>query len=239
VRERGTQSRRRDSGSDGRIEPTPGGPGRFWPTLAIVAIMVAVAGWTTVAVLTLGGGSTAVAPGASPTSPPAPGATLDDLDEFEPFPEELSHEAPELEARLPASWDGATLEIQSWTGDSILAEDDWSLALAAYLERIGRQPADLQIAQAYDAEGDLDLLIGVFRVEGAEPGTLLAAMIEAWGADFPDLETAELTLGGKQVLRGLFADGSITSYWYEHDGAVFDIETSDESIAAAFLETLP
>ena len=59
MRERGVQSRRV---RPGQVEPhrrpgpppqRPGGNGNFWQVLAIIALVAATAGWTTVAVLAL------------------------------------------------------------------------------------------------------------------------------------------------------------------------------------------
>ncbi|MGH2407801.1 MAG: hypothetical protein ACRDF7_06985, partial [Candidatus Limnocylindrales bacterium] len=89
---------------------------RFWPTLAIVATIVATAGWTTVVVMSLDrnqGGGAAVA-AASPT---------DSFDTSTSQPFVASHDFPQLEALLPNSVSGTTLSIESWTGDAIFADD--------------------------------------------------------------------------------------------------------------------
>jgi hypothetical protein len=244
VRERGTQSRRSRGEDDPRNRSggagTARGGDRFWQVIAIVAIVVATVGWTTVALLAMRDPATAVAPSPTP-SPTATDPLLEDPDldpDIDPDVE-LSHEVPDLETLLPATWEATTFEIQSWTGATILAEDDWSAALLSFLTHVSKTPADLQVAQAYDPDGESELVIGVFRVEGIESGPLREAMLAAWRADFPDLVVSEETLGGQPVTKGVFAEGAITSWWYQRNGAVFDIETTDEALAAAIIAALP
>ena len=244
MRERGTQSRRARTSSEDILDdwedPGRTGAERFWQALAIIAIVVATIGWTTVAFLAMRDTTTAVLPTPSPTAATFPtlAPTLDpDLDPD--FVEDLSHKVPELEALLPTTWDGIPLEAESWTGVELLGEDEWSAEFFALLEAAGKSSADLEIAQAYDPEGESDLVIGIFRVVGVESRPMRDAMIAAWGADFPDLAVTETTLGDRAVTKGVYGDGAFTSWWYEVDGAVFDIETTDEALAAAIVASLP
>jgi hypothetical protein len=230
VRERGTQARAARSRN---APPTPPSrPDRLWPTIAVIAIVVATVGWTTVAFLALGGGR---GDGTAVASP-----TVDDvIDEESLPPEELSHEAPELEALLPTEWSGTALTTQSWTGGSVLADDDWSLALNDFLEENGKTVADLSVAQTLDEVGDLDLVVGAFQVDGIDAAALETAMIEAWTATDSTFSTSQLELGGQTVTKGTYEDDELASYFIQGDGVVFDIETADENLAAAVIATLP
>lgn len=211
---------------------------RFWQALAVVALIAATAGWTTVAVMTLrpapggGAGASAGEAAASPTDEPVPS---DDVS-LEPPIE--SHEVADLEALLPAEVSGTTLTRESWTGDTILGDDSWSSSMTAFLTGNGKTAADLQASQAYDAAGSLDLSAGALRVTGLDGAALRDAMIAAWKGDYPDLKVAQTTIGGLDVTTGDFGEGAINSYWYVRDGVVFDIETSDPSIASAALIAL-
>ena len=167
MRERGTQSRRAKAADGGPIDDpadatvtsvtprpptrtpratssgrTSGGAG-YWPAVAIIAIVVATAGWTTVAVMALngGGGTTAAVPSVSDD----PNATIDDTEaDFSEEPIAESHDAPDLEALLPTEVAGTPLTLQSWTGDTLLSDGGtWSEALTdvPHLDReVARRP---------------------------------------------------------------------------------------------------
>jgi hypothetical protein len=232
VRERGAQEVPARA-ADGELQPTPPPTGglRFWQVLAVVALIAATAGWTTVAVMTL---RPAPASEAVVSSTDEPALT----DDASPEPPVESHAVADLEALLPAEINGTSLTRESWTGDTILGDDSWSSSLARFLAAAGKTAADLQVSQAYDAAGTLDLSAGALRVAGLDAAALRDAMIDAWKGDYPDLKIAQSTIGGLDVTTGDFGEGAVNSYWYLGDGVVFDIETSDPSIALAALSAL-
>jgi hypothetical protein len=253
VRERGTQSRRLRSGPPdrGRHPAPPEGsevPGaarpsrsdgpRFWQVLAIVAIIAATAGWTTAATLALrppAESAVATDTGAVPT---------DDLaalpsDDTSIPPLDLTHDVPGLEPLLPVKAKDTPLVTMSWTGDAIFGDDGWSTTLTKFLAGKGKTPADLQVAQSMDSQQSLDLVVRLFRADGIAPSDLLASMIQGWKVDYPDMTITDTTLGGKAVQKGDFGSEGVDSYWYIEGDHVFDIETSDESIAASALEAIP
>lgn len=230
MRERGTQAR----AARARNEPPAPAPkpDRFWPTVAVIAIVVATIGWTAVAFMALGGGRTG--DGTAIASPTAE----DVIDEESLAPEPQSHQAPELEALLPTEWSGTALTTQSWTGADVLADDDWSLALSDFLEANGKTVADMSVAQTLDEVGELDLVVGAFQVDGVDAATLEQAMIDAWTATDSTFSTSQVNLGGRTVTKGLYQDDVLASYFIQGDGVVFDIETADEELAAAVIATL-
>jgi hypothetical protein len=234
VRERGTQSRRVRAGPD---EADRGaGPGRagsnFWQGLAIVALIAATAGWTTVAVLVLREPSPAAV---TPSESIDPNAT----DDSSIPPDVATHDVPDLEAVLPTSLNGTTLETQSSTGDGILSDDAWSTSMTSFLTSVGKTGTDLQFAQAYDPSQVLDGGVGVYRVAGVEGTAIRDALVKAWKGDYPDMVVSEVTLDGKSVTKGDFGADTIDSFVYVRDGLAFDIETTDEKIATAALAALP
>lgn len=150
-----------------------------------------------------------------------------------------SHAVPELEALLPLEVNGTPLASQSWTGDAIIGDDELSTSLAAFLSSVGKTPADLGFAQAYDpSEGGLDIGAGVFDLDGVDPTALRDAIIGAYEGYVAELTVTQTTLAGLPVTKGDFGTGLINSYWYIRDGRVFDIETADEALAAAALAGL-
>jgi hypothetical protein len=229
MRDRPPESQRSRAAAD------RGGPDRFWPLIALFATILATAGWTTVIVMSLNDRDpVTAAASASLSSESSPVASVP-----EATPEPPSHADPELEGLLPSAWDGSPLAKESVTGDEVLLDDDWSGVFRTYLESLNKSPADLHFAQATESTGTVPMTILAFRIEEATGEKMLETVIGAWKAEYPDLESTVLELGGKSVTRGVFSEGDINSYWYEHDGVVYDVETADEALAAAILETLP
>jgi hypothetical protein len=111
--------------------------------------------------------------------------------------------------------------------------------MTAFLTASCKLPTDLHVAQSYDPNEALDASIGVYKVDGVPAIALRAALIEAWKGDYPDMKVSQVTLGGKDITKGDFGDGSITSYLWIHGDEVYDIESSDETIATAALAGLP
>jgi len=224
------------------VESAPSGRGSsgagYWPLIAVIAIIVATAGWTTVAVMALTGGGGGSATVAGPSDDPE--ATLDDTGASESdAPAEVLHEAPELEALLPTVAAGTPLQTQSWTGDTLLGDGGpWSASITSYLSSVGKAPADMSAAQALDPTETIDHSVGVFRVAGIPVGDLRDAFVKAWKIDYPDLATTTVTLDGIEVQKSDFGPDAINSYWYEHDGLLFDVETSDEAVATELLTAI-
>ncbi len=228
--------------------PTPRMPGStpprsagYWPAVAIIAIVVATAGWTTVAVMALnnndnGGSAAALETPAASDAVVDPNASDDPGTDFSDAPVDDSHDAPDLEALLPTAIGDTALSLQSWTGDSLLtAGDPWSDSVTAFLTTVGKTPADLSAAQAFDATEATDHSVGVFRLDGVPTKALRDAMIAAWKESYPDLKVSTIKLDGTEVTKGDFGQDAIDSYWYEKDGLVYDIETSDEKVATTLV----
>jgi hypothetical protein len=241
VRERGTQSRRvRPGPVEPMRRPGPppqrsGGSGNFWQVLAIIALVAATAGWTTVAVMALRPGPSAEAE--VPVESFDPEAT----DDTDVPPVADTHDAPELESLLPATLSGANLVAQSWDGDELgyLNDDPWSTSMAASLSAVCKTPADLQVAQAYDQDQTTDVLIYVYRIDGVEAAAMRDALLAAWKSDYPSMTVSQVALGGKDVTKGDFGEDNVGTYVYVSGDFVYDIETADESVATAVLAGLP
>lgn len=245
MRERGVQSRRGRAVEPDLRRPTPPsgrpGGGGFWQALAIVALIVATAGWTTVAVL-------ALRPPQVAEANPTDGVDPSDLVEESEAPVVPNHTLPALEALLPAEVSGTALTKESWTGDELLPDDPLSILsenMTDYLTSIGKTPTDLQVAIAYDptANADLttgvDLSIRVLRADGADAVALRDNQIDAWLDAVPELVVTTVKIGDKQVTKGDFGPSTVNSWWYVTNGVVYDVETSDEALATAALGALP
>ncbi|MFI5262584.1 MAG: hypothetical protein ACHQZR_08535 [Candidatus Limnocylindrales bacterium] len=169
----------------------------------------------------------------------APTATAGDTADAGPSPT-LLHLAPALEALLPHSVNGVNLSSQSTTGTAGLGTDASSTALIASLKGLGKTPADLQIGEAYDDSGTIDLSVTDFQVTGVDPATLRQAIIASWlAAGSSGVSTTQQTVGQKPVTTVDYGDGSADDYMYVHGPIVFDVSTSDPDLAAQVLTQLP
>jgi hypothetical protein len=223
----------------GRVEPArrPGPPPRggpnAWQVVAIIAVIAATAGWTTVGVMALRDNGSAAVENPSDSFSFDPNASDDSS--VAPVP----HDMPDLEALLPPAVNGSPMTFDSLKGDGYLVGDDWSTSVTGFLTSVGKTPADLQVAEANDPDGALDLVVTVFRVPGVDGTALRDALIKAYRGDFPTLKTSDVTLGGKTVTKGDFGADASGSFFFVKGELVYDISTSDQAIATAALAAIP
>jgi hypothetical protein len=143
-----------------------------------------------------------------------------------------SSAAPELEAKLPAEVNGTPLTVQSAGADEIFGSDPNSRALTARLRSMGAQLSDLQVAQAYDDTGQVDLSIVAFRLPGKSGKTLSEAIVDTWlSANVAGVTKSDVTLGGKKLTKIDYGDQGTVEYVYVGDDYVIVIDTSDPAIA--------
>lgn len=247
MRERDDRTRRTRGGQPGPGYGTPTRPGgtNTWQAVAIVALIAAAAGWTTVALLAFR--EPAAIAAADPTSQPTaaavgsgdPGIVDPSLDDPDVTPPDLeSHDDPALEAILPTEAGGVALLAQSVDGGAILSDGAWSATITDFLTSVDKTSADLHLAEASDPNGVLDISVDVYQVDGVDGSALLAALTAAWQADNPDLVVSDAKLGGKDVQTIDFGEGVPITYVYADGDKVFDIWTDDKSLAAEALATL-
>lgn len=237
MRERGVQSRRVRPGGvvpAGRRNPPPPSNANAWQVIAIVALIAATAGWTTVAILAVRDTPGSVAQ-ASPSASVEAGAS----DDATLPPVADTHDAVEMEVLLPTEWAGSALQAQSWTGDAILGDDASSQLLTKFLTDAGKTTKDLRVGQVTDPTQALDGLITVYAVPGLEAAAVRDALIAAWKIDYPALKATPVTLEGHQVMKVDFGPDAPTSYLYVQGDAVYDIEVSDEALAISALAAIP
>lgn len=149
-------------------------------------------------------------------------------------PEESgSPAAPELEVKLPTEVADTALTVDSTTGDTVFGDNDpGSRALAARLRTLGASLSQLQVAQAFDDSGNIDLGIFAFRLPGKDVQKLRAAIVETWlSATGPGVTQTEVTLGGKKLTKIDYGDGSSPQYVYTGSDYVVTISSSDSAIA--------
>jgi hypothetical protein len=148
----------------------------------------------------------------------------------------VSHAAPDLEAMLPARFDGDRLAKGSTTGAVVFGGDAFSRGLRKFLAARCRSPADLRFANAQSAA--LGLETGVFQVNGI-PGTALArGIVAASRPNAPGLTAQPGTLDGKAVTRVVYPGGQVL-YLYPHGNLVFYVGTQSEAQARNVIALLP
>lgn len=177
-----------------------------------------------------------VPPDASPTplTSAAPSAPASD--------EAASHADPELEAMLPAEVGDTALDRESYVAKTVLGTDRASKGLTDAIKALGATTADLRIAEAIDRTNGSNWYVDAFRLPGLSGSKLANAVIDGWIGRGPSGATnTDRTIGGKKVVHVAAASGSdgLSDFVYVHDDVVFDIATTDTSIARLVLAALP
>ena len=199
----------------------------------------------TVCALAAGCGSASAGPpqsaGAGHSSAPADGPSVP-AQNGQAASAHKGHAAPALEATLPRRLGGVPLDRASTTGKAIFAEfggTAWAQQMTKYLASMGKTPADLYYAQAWDPSGALGLDAGVFQAPGISATSLRKAIINSSRPDSPGLSVSDTSLSGKQVTVVVNQDSGTTLYLYDHRDDVFYTGGSGPSVAAQFLGQLP
>ena len=63
-------------------------------------------------------------------------------------------------------------------------------------------------------------------------------MVAAWKEQYPELVVSTVTFDGTDVTKGAFGEDAIDSFWYEKDGLLFDVETTDQALAGTIVVSL-
>jgi hypothetical protein len=181
----------------------------------------------------MGDRDAAGSPGAAPSSAPGseePGASEAANGSQEPLPSSV---APELEADLPKTIQNTQLTPYSTTGDQVLTSFPNGRALAARLHSMGAKIGDLQVAQAADDNGDLDITVTGFKLPGLASNKLKTAVLEAWlGANQTGVKQSTVKLGGKTLTKIDYGTDGPLDYVYSTPDHVIVIDTADPDAAA-------
>jgi hypothetical protein len=178
--------------------------------------------------------------------PPASAA----IESFEPEPSvdvsaeppasEAPGAAPELEALLPSEIDGTAFITDSASGADILQDDPGSRAMTAALRALGKTPTDLEVAQAYDENDEIDLYFVAFSLAGADPEAFRTLILQSWlVSDAEGVTIEEVELGGKMLTRVDYGDELADAYLYATGDAVILLHTSSAELAEAGAAALP
>ncbi len=150
-------------------------------------------------------GSSTPTPSASP-APASPGAVpsapLPSASGDAPTALPTFTRVPELEALLPTTVNGVQMQVVSLTGSDVLAGgiDANQNDVTAFLEVLGKGPADLTFAFSADPKRVLPILIGVYVVDGVDASAIATALIDRVIAADPATKKTEETISGKKVI---------------------------------------
>jgi hypothetical protein len=145
----------------------------------------------------------------------------------------------DLEAWIPDTVAGVTMQKQSMQGNDALLEFDDQAAITL-LQDLGVSPSDVSLAIGigYSAALNFSARMFVFRAAGVDPDRLEAAFKKAIDAarDTP-LKWTSTSIGAKQVETAV--DGPATNYLYVKDDVLVFLLPSDQDVAAEIISGLP
>ena len=141
----------------------------------------------------------------------------------------------DLEALLPSTFGGATLQKISLKGVQAMGQDPtFNQAVTA----LGLTAADISVAVAADPTGKLEVQFEAIRFAGADSGKLLQVFQTASQASGDLVGT--VNLGGKAVMKTKDSSGTGTfSYFYVRNDVVLGVTAKDDATAATALAVLP
>jgi hypothetical protein len=131
------------------------------------------------------------------------------------------------------------LTVTSSSATEIFGQDPGSRALAARIRSLGGTLDELQIAQAYDESGAIDLSIIAFRLPKVDLAKFRSAIIDTWLAAGADgVTTSTVSLGGKSLTKVDYGDGATVEYVFAKDDYVIVMDTSNLDIATQAAQQL-
>ena len=148
--------------------------------------------------------------------------------------------SPELDALLPKDIGGTPYVVSTYVATDVFGDDAGSRAVTAGLRELGKTPADLELAEAYDQNQAVDLYLFAFRLPGADPEVLRSLVLDSWlvaGAE--GVTTEEVELGGKTLTHVEYGDEFPEAYLYSTGDVAVIIHTGSEDLAAQAAEALP
>ena len=141
----------------------------------------------------------------------------------------------DLEALLPASFAGVTLQKFSMKGEQFLTQSSNS-DLTKAVSALGLTTADVSVAVAADPAGKMDISFAAIKFAGADSGKLLQ-VFQAASQAAGDL-VGSMNLGGKDVIKTKDSSGSF-SYFYVKNDTVLGVTAKDDASATPALAVLP
>jgi hypothetical protein len=211
--------------------------------LAVLSIMVAACGGSATAAPSAAAPSAApsvapsVEPSPSPEASASPAASVaaDASGALPSIALPSLNADKNLEALLPTTFGGATLQKFSMKGAQFLGQSSNS-DLDKAVTSLGLTTADVSVAIAADPTGKMDISFAAIRFGGADSGKLLQVFTAASQAS-GDL-VGSVNVGGKDVIKTKDSSGSF-SYFYVKNDTVLGVTAKTDAAAAPALQVLP
>ena len=187
------------------------------------------------AIAACGSGGASASPSASPTAQPSVPAASG----AEPS---LPSDAADLEALIPDTVGGVTLQKLSMRGNEFANSGSASAEAEEFLRNLGVSPDDVSVAIGFGISPDSGggAAVFVFRAEGADSGRLLQTFKDATDAERETpLDWESVTVGGKQVERATDPEQDSRVYLYVTGDLLVFVATASEDDAAEVLAGLP
>jgi hypothetical protein len=146
----------------------------------------------------------------------------------------------DLEALIPGTIGGFTMDKSSSQGDEYLVAPGSSPELVQFLQDVGVSPSDVSIAIGSGSTADFSssLFMFVIRAKGADSSRLISAFKTASSTEGETtIPWASATVGGKQV-ETAEASGANT-YLYVKGDVLFWITATPQTLAEEVLSGLP
>jgi hypothetical protein len=197
--------------------------------LAVLSIMVGACGGSATAA------PSAAAPSAAPSVPPSPEASASPAasaaaDASGALPSiGIPHQDPALEALLPTTFGGVTLQKLSVKGAQLLGQDP---TFQKAVTDLGLTAADVSLASA---EGAAVQFVAI-RFAGADSGKLLQ-VFQAASQQQGGVVTS-VNVGGKDVIKTQDKSGNL-SYFYVRNDVVLGVSAKSDAEAAPALQVFP
>jgi len=141
----------------------------------------------------------------------------------------------DLEALLPATFGGATLQKFSMKGEQFLGQTS-NAELNKALSSLGLSAADVSVAFAGDPTGKMDVTFVAIRFAGADSGKLLQVFQAA--SQTQGSVVTSVNVGGKDVIKTQDKSGSL-SYFYVRNDVILGVSAKSDAAAAPALQALP
>jgi hypothetical protein len=228
-------------------QPAPTGPSTGIQNLVWLAVGVSILALvvsTSSIVLTLNR-----APAPAPTTAadvlPSSEPSIGPSDSSDPFGSAAPSVAPSpvdpaLEAMFPKAVGSTTLTVESMSGTDGLGGDPGSRALIAALGSLGKTAADLEIADAFDESGSLNVTVIAFKLPGVDVNKLEPVILQTWlSTTTPGVTKTPVTLSGVPTTKVSYGDEGANEYVFIRKDTVFIIETPDQTVATSVIAAMP
>lgn len=156
-----------------------------------------------------------------------------------PQPSFTAGAVADLEALIPDTVGGVTINKVSMQGSEFLTAPGSDPAAVKFVEDLRVSPSDISIATGSGTSADFTkfLVVFVIRAEGVDSDRLVSAFQTATASDSSPLEWSNTTVAGKSVQTADVGGGG--NYIYAKGDVMFWVVASDPALAEQLIDQLP